>query len=90
MKRRELQRPWQVISEEVAESLLGLIQRKFYEGHAVQFANDRKPLLRWVIFWPAKEWFNPKAVSLPNDRYLDLISKVIIEAAAHQDGRMMW
>jgi hypothetical protein len=79
-------RPRQVVSEEVMASLLGLIQRKFYAGHAVQFSKDRKPLLRWVIFWPAREFFKPKAVTIPNPRYLEILQKIIIEAAMHQAG----
>lgn len=86
MKRRTDKRPKQIVSDEVAELLLGLIRRKFYEGRAVDFAKDRRLLLRWVIFWPAVGFFNPKSVSLPNNRYHELLSGIIIEAAANQGG----
>jgi hypothetical protein len=73
-KPRSNPRPRQVVSEEVQRSLLELIQRKFYVGRGVKFAQDRADLLRMVVYWPAKEWFNPKA----------LTSDILIEAAAFQ------
>ena len=86
MKRRVEKRPRQVVSEEVLQSLLGLIQRKFYAGHGVQFAKDRKRILSWVIFWPAREWFKEKSVTIPNARYLEILTKIIMDAAMHQTG----
>ena len=84
MKTRSDKRPRQVVSEDVQRSLLELIQRKFYEGRGVKFAQDRADLLRMVVYWPAKEWFNPKALTIPNGRYLQILSDILIEAAAFQ------
>lgn len=74
----------QVVSEEVQTSLLELIQRKFYAGRAVQFAKDRSDILHMVIYWPAREWFRPKALSVPNARYLQILTDILIQAAAFQ------
>ena len=89
-KTRSNPRPRQVVSEEVQRSLLELIQRKFYEGRRVKFAQDRQDLLRWVVYWPAREWFNPKALTVPNGRYLQILSDIIIEAAAFQTGVIIY
>jgi hypothetical protein len=86
MKTRSNPRPRQVVSEEVQRSLLELIQRKFYAGQAVAFAKHRADLLHMVIYWPAREWFRPKALSVPNGRYLQILSDIIIEAASFQTG----
>lgn len=83
-KIRSNPRARQVVSEEVQTSLLELIQRKFYEGRAVQFAKDRKDILHMVIYWPAREWFRPKALSVPNARYLQILTDILIQAAAFQ------
>jgi hypothetical protein len=72
--------------QQVLDALLELVQRKFYEGEVVQFAKDRRLLLQWVILWPAREWFTPKAVTVPAARYQEILSKVLIEAAAFQTG----
>jgi hypothetical protein len=85
-KRLQNLRPRQMVSEDVAELLLGLIQRKFYEGRAVDFAKDRRRLLQWVVFWPAVGFFKERAVSLPGQRYHELLSQILIEAAANQTG----
>lgn len=83
-KIRSNPRARQVVSEEVQRSLLELIQRKFYAGRAVQFAKDRKDVLHMVIYWPAREWFRPKSLSVPNERYLQILTDILIQAAAFQ------
>jgi hypothetical protein len=89
-KPRSNPRPRQVVSEEVQRSLLELIQRKFYQGQAVHFAKHRKDLLHMVIYWPAREWFRPKALSVSNGRYLQILSAILIEAAAFQRGPLYY
>lgn len=84
MKTRSEKRPRQVVSEEVQRSLLELIQRKFYDGFPVQFAKDTYHLQRWVIYWPAREWFDLKGLSVPNHRYLEIVTKVLLDAASFQ------
>jgi hypothetical protein len=49
----------------------------------VQFAKDRTRILQWALLWPAREWFKPKAVSLPAARYQEILTKVIMEATVH-------
>lgn len=83
-KIRSEKRERQVVSEDVQRSLLELIQRKFYEGRAVQFAKDRKAILHMVIYWPAREWFRPKSLSVPNARYLQILTDILVKAAAFQ------
>lgn len=89
-KIRSEKRQRQVVSEEVQTSLLELIQRKFYQGQAVHFAKHRKDLLHMVIYWPARVWFRPKALSVPNERYLQILSDILIEAAAFQTGPLYY
>ena len=90
MKSRSEKRARQVVSEEVQRSLLELIQRKFYAGQAVAFAKHRADLLHMVIYWPAREWFWPKSLSVPNGRYLQILSDILIEAAAFQKGPLYY
>lgn len=85
-KRPEAPVRLQTTSKEVLEGLLALVQRKFYAGEAVQFAKDRRHLLQWALLWPARHWFKEKEVALPEARYQEILSKVIIEAAAFQTG----
>jgi len=84
MKARRPERLPQQTPQAVLDALLGLVQRKFYAGEAVQFAKDRKRILVWALLWPAREWFKPKAVSLPAHRYQEILTKVIMEATIHQ------
>lgn len=65
--------------EELTEYLLDLIQRKFYEGQAVEFRKDRALLLQWVVLWPAK-WLNERGVTLAVERYKAIVAEVVIEA----------
>lgn len=76
-------RPKQSTPQEVLESLLGLVQRKFYQGQAVEFAKDRKRLLQWAILWPARHFFNPKGVTVPAERYRELLTQIIMDAVVH-------
>lgn len=88
MRTRIEKRQRQVVSEEVQRSLLELIQRKFFDGRAVDFAKARKDILKWVIYWPAREWFNPKSLTIPNARYLEILTKIIMDAATFQRGKI--
>lgn len=72
----------------VLDSLLALVRRKFYEGDDASFFKDRWNLLQWALLWAAREWFKPKEVELPAERYREILSTVIIEAAAHVRGRI--
>lgn len=84
-QRENLQTPQQVL-----DTLLELVKRKFYQGEAVAFAKDRRLLLQWVLLWPAREWFTPKAVTVPAARYQEILSKVLISAAAFQTGAIKY
>lgn len=79
-------RPRQQTPAEVLDALLDLVRRKFYDGEAVQFAKDRRLILQWALLWPAREWFAPKAVTVPAGRYREILSGILVEAAAHQTG----
>jgi len=78
-----LQRPTfqrkQQTSQELLDDLLGFLERKFYEGHRVDFLKDRNRLLNWVVLWPAT-WFHEKGVSLPDDRYRQIFMEVFMTA----------
>lgn len=65
--------------QELLDACLGFLERKFYEGHAVSFAKDRRRLLEWVVLWPAS-WFNKRAVSVPPDRYREIFFTVFMDS----------
>jgi hypothetical protein len=87
-KARRPERLPQQTPQAVLDALLGLVQRKFYQGEGVQFAKDRTRLLQWALLWPARDWFKPKAVSLPAARYQEILSKIILEATVHQADKV--
>lgn len=76
-------RPVQQTPQAVLDALLGLVRRKFYQDDDSSFFKDKWHLLQWALLWPAREWFRPKAVELPPDRYQAILSEVIINAAMH-------
>jgi hypothetical protein len=69
----------QQTSQDLRDDLMQFIQRKFYEGHAVQFQKDYRNLLDWVVLWPAK-WLIEKGVSLPDDRYRATLMSILMDA----------
>lgn len=84
MKPTRPDRPKQQTPKEVLDALLRLIERKWYEGDRVSFLKDQKLLLKWVVLWPARHFFDAKGVSMPADRYRELMGKILLEAVAHQ------
>ena len=68
----------QPTSEALRNDLLDFLQRKFYQGHPVAFAKDRKRLLDWVVLWPAK-WLNERGITLPGDRYREIFMAVFMD-----------
>ena len=83
MIRRPKSRPrsQQPTPEVLLAQLLDFLQRKFYQGHPVNFAKDRRRLLDWVVLWPAK-WLNERAVTIPPDRYREIFYCVFQNALA--------
>lgn len=75
--------------QEVRDALLELVQRKFYEGDWIGFQKEQKDLLRWVILWPAS-WLNERGVTVPPERYREIVSQVLITAAAFQRGKIKY
>lgn len=78
-------RPKQSVAQELQEDLLRLIRQKFYTGSPDDpkaFAQDRRLLLRWVIFWPAA-FINEKRFTITGERYKQIFSNVILEAVRH-------
>lgn len=63
---------------ELRDALLGFLERKFYQGHRVEFAKDRPRLLAWVVLWPAK-WLDQRAVTIPADRYRQIFESVFMD-----------
>jgi hypothetical protein len=72
----------QPLPGDLTASLLDLIRRKYYDGDFVQFAKDKRQLLLWVVWWPAK-WLETRGVTLPADRYRQILSTVLLDALAH-------
>lgn len=77
-KRPTFQRKQQT-SQELRDDLMGFLQRKFYDGHPIEFRKDYRRLLDWVVLWPAK-WLIEKGVSLPDDRYREIFMSVFMDA----------
>jgi hypothetical protein len=69
----------QQTSQELLDDLLGFLERKFYEGHRVEFLKDRRRLLAWVVLWPAV-WLHERGVTLPDDRYRQIFMAVFMDA----------
>jgi hypothetical protein len=72
----------QPMSDELTASLLNLVETKFYSGHPKTFAQDRKRLLAWVVYYPAS-WLDKRGVTLPPERYREIMVKIILDAAEH-------
>lgn len=64
---------------ELRDSLLDFLERKFYQGHRIQFLKDRQRLLAWVVLWPAK-WLNERGVTIPADRYREIFMAVFMDS----------
>lgn len=86
MKQPRQNRPRQQTPKEVLDALLGLVQRKWYDGDPVNFAKDQRRLLQWVLLWPARHFFTPKGVSVPAERYRELMMKILMDATVFQTG----
>jgi len=92
MKPKRPERPArakQQTPQEVRDALLELVQRKFYEGDWIGFQKEQRDLLRWVILWPAS-WLNERGVTVPPDKYREIVGKVLIEAAVFQRGKIKY
>lgn len=79
----------QPTSPELTDDLLGLIQRKFYPTSPVQFAKDRHLLLKWVVLKFAS-WLDEKGVTLPLSDYKEIVTRILMDAAAFQKSEMKW
>lgn len=89
MKTRQA-RPRQQTPKEVLDALLGFVERKWYDGDRVNFTKDSRRILQWVLLWPAREFFNPKGVALPADRYRELMLKVLMDATVFQTCKITY
>ena len=67
--------------QELLDTLLDFIRRKFYETDPVNFAKDRRRLLDWVVLWPAS-WLEERGVTVPADQYREIFFNVFLEAKA--------
>ena len=76
--RKNLPERHQPTPDALLAELLDFLQRKFYEGHAVNFTKDRRRLLDWVVLWPAK-WLNERGVTLPAERYREIFFTVFMD-----------
>lgn len=79
----------QQTSQEVRDALLELVQRKWYSEDWIGFQKEQKDLLRWVILWPAT-WLTARGVSIPQEKYRQIVSQVLIDAAAFQRGKIKY
>src|ERR1035437_2218454 len=77
-KRPTFQRKQQT-SQELLDDLLGFLERKYYEGHRIEYLKDRRRLLAWVVLWPAT-WLHERGVTLPDERYRQIFMGVFMDA----------
>jgi hypothetical protein len=59
-------------SDEIRDTILNFIRTKFYQGHYVDFAKQRRHLLKWVVFELAV-YLDSKAVTIPATRYIEIM-----------------
>lgn len=64
---------------ELRDELLAFLERKFYQGHRIEFVKDRPRLLAWVVLWPAK-WLNDRGVTIPADRYREIVMGIFMDS----------
>lgn len=76
-----MKRPQQQTPQELLDSLMDFLCRKFYPGETVAFAKDRPRLLSWVALWPAS-WLRSRGVTIHPDRYREIFFKVFMDAQA--------
>jgi hypothetical protein len=58
---------------------MAFLERKFYQGHRIEFVKDRPRLLDWVVLWPAR-WLDDRGVTIPADRYRDIVMGVFMDS----------
>ena len=63
---------------ELRDSLMDFLERKFYQGHRIEFVKDRPRLLSWVVLWPAK-WLQDRGVTIPAERYREIFINVFMD-----------
>jgi len=72
-------------SEEVRDKIMNFIRTHFYQGHNVDFAKQRKHLLKWVVFELAV-YLDSRAVTIPATRYIEIMcgdKGILMEAIRH-------
>lgn len=74
----------QPTSQELRDTCLDFLSRKFYPGRDVVFAKDRRRLLDWVVLWPAK-WLDNRGVTIPSDQYRQLFMDVFMDGLRYGD-----
>lgn len=78
-------------SDEIRDTILNFIRTKFYQGHYVDFAKQRRDLLRWVVFELAV-YLDSKAVTIPGDRYIAIMcgdKGILMEVIRHMQVTKM-
>lgn len=85
-KRQRLKQP---TPQELTDSLLDLLRRKFYAGDDQSFFKDRTRLLAWVVLWPAT-WLNERGVTIHGDAYRSIFLKVMLQANSHRSERITY
>jgi len=76
-----MERLKQNVPAEVVEDLMRFIRNSFYPGDDRWF-KDQHFIRRHVVTWPAA-WLNGKGVSLPPERYKQIVMGVIIGIKQH-------
>lgn len=74
----------QVTPDDLVASLLGFLERKFYEGHPLNFTKDRPRLLKWVVLWPAR-WLDERGVTVLPNRYREIFMTVFLDGLRFGD-----
>jgi hypothetical protein len=71
-------RPTQQTPAEIVEDLMQVIRVGFYQEIPKKWFKDQRFLKVNVVLWPAG-WLNKKGVTLPPERYKEILQKLFIE-----------
>ena len=87
----KFQRFKQPVSDELRESLLDFLRRKFYQGKGdgLKFIQERSRLLSWVVLWPAS-YLDEKGVSIHGEKYREIFHKVFLQADSNRAEKITY
>lgn len=71
-------RPKQQTPEELVDGLMSVVFTNFYKNSGANWNEQKAFIKQKVVLWPAT-WLNKKGVTLPPERYHEIMTKLFIE-----------